>query len=156
MTSNQSDRKAPSELRRVVWLFAGLGAAVLFITPSALLSLSWWHAQSPKDLLLLVFPISTGLALGLLCSWDIWHLTVRKNPLWKDLLIGAAALAGLGVMILLRESGLWVWSFASGDALITTLISTIAVVSFVTERRKKVRVYFGSRTLVFIHARKGA
>ena len=156
MSANQSDPEAPSELRRVVWIFAGMAAIILSIGPSALFSLAWWQEQTSKDLLMLVIPVSAGLSLGLLCSWDILHLTVRKNPLWIDVLACVAALIALGVMIFLRESHLWVWSMASGDALVVTLASTIVAVSLITERRKGVRVYVAGRTFVFIHARTDA
>lgn len=154
MSANKSDPPKPSELRRAVWLFAGMAAVILLIGPSDLLSLAWWQAQTPKDHMMLAIPASIGLSLGLLCSWDIWHLTVRRNPLWKDVLTVIAALTLLASMIFLRESRLWVWSFVAADALVVTLASTIVAVSLITERQKRVRVYLASRTLVFIHERK--
>jgi len=69
---------------------------------------------------------------------------------------GLIVLIGLAGMIFLRESGLWVWSFAAGDAFVVSLTLTIVVVALVTERKKQVRVYLATRNWFFVHENKDA
>ena len=151
-----SSLSSPSEFRRVLWLYTGMAVVILSIGPSDLLSLTWWQSQHPRDLWAVLLPVGAGLLLGLLCSRDIWRLSVQKGPLWKDVITGLIVLIGLAGMIFLRESGLWVWSFAAGDAFVVSLTLTIVVVALVTERKKQVRVYLATRNWFFVHENKDA
>ena len=145
----QSSSKAISKFRRANFVYAVLAAFILVAGPSHLLFPAWWQRQEMSELLALALPTLVGTLLGLLSARDIWNLVVRRNPLWKDLLFAALVFAVLLALILLREFGVWVWSFAAGDALALSLLATMAVVTSVTEHTKRVRVYAFARHFAF-------
>ena len=146
----------PSELRRAVYVFPALAMLILLIGPSPLLSPLWWQMQDVNFPAQLLSPLVAALALGAVVGRDIWNLTVRRNPLWKDLLYGALGLFPFLVAVVLREAGLWLWSFASGDTFVVGLALTITAISAFTERRRSVRVYLSSRHLVVVHEKRDA
>ena len=96
------------------------------------------------------------MALGVVLSRDIWNLVMRKNPLWYDVLLGAAVVGAFGVLVYLRESELWRWSFEAADAFVVALLGTMAVVTLLTEHLKKVRVYAFARHFRFVHVQPDA
>jgi uncharacterized membrane protein YiaA len=84
---------------------------------------------------------SAGLLLGIFAARDIWRGVSRRATEWQVLLaLGVAFLA-----IVLRELGVWRWTFAQAEALITVLCFTIAIVTGIAEHRKNVRVYLSTR-----------
>src|SRR5262245_17715588 len=94
--------RAPSEFRRAVWVFAALLVVIFLTGPSYLLSVPWWLAQSAHEVGTLAISVLLGIAAGMLLGRDIWNLVARNNPLWFDLLIGAAVLAVVGGLVYLR------------------------------------------------------
>ena len=143
--------KPPSESRRALWVYAATAAFIALVGPSNLLSPAWWQRQPATELAQLLLPASAGMVLGLLFSRDIWNLVTRRNPLWKDLLGGGIAIMVFVAMTVLRESGVWLWSFDSGDALAFALLATMATVTYLTEHTKQVRVYAFARHFAFVH-----
>jgi hypothetical protein len=148
--------KPPSEFRRALWVYAAMASFISLSGPSSLLSLAWWQQQQLSELLNLLLPALTGVAFGLLFSRDIWKLVVRCNPVWKDWVFGILAITVLVALIYLRESGIWRWSFASGDALALSLLVTMALVTVLTEHRKHVRVYAFARHFTFVPRQRAA
>ena len=148
--------KSPSELSRVLWIFAALGMFVLLIGPSHLLSPTWWRDQEPYDQLALALTIGVGACLGLLAGRDIWRLSERETPRWKLVLSIAVAALATATMIYIRESGIWRWSLVIGDALVVSGSLTVAAVALSAERKNRVRVYFSTRKFIFVHAKPDA
>ncbi|MCA3041786.1 MAG: hypothetical protein ING51_02115 [Rhodocyclaceae bacterium] len=63
------------------------------------------------------------------------------------------SIAGLVVMsgfMYARESGIWRWSFASGDVFFSMVILSAGLVVLATELTKNVQVYFGFQQYVFV------
>lgn len=133
-----------------------MASLILLAGPSDLLFLDWWLRQGLTEIVSLALAALTGVSLGLLFSRDIWKLVVRRNPLWKDLLAVAITVAVFIALVLLREFGIWLWSFAAGDALALSMLATMAVVTALTERTKRVRVYAFARHFAFEHASRDA
>ena len=156
MTSQPPLRRTPSEFRRALWLFVVPLVFVLSVGPSDLLYMQWWREQSSGNLQGLAAAASIGVALGILLSRDIWNLMVRNNPLWYDALLGAGVIAVFGVLVYLRESEIWRWSFAAADALVVSLLGSMSVVTLLTEQVKKVRVYAFARRFSFVHVQPDA
>lgn len=152
MTNADPVSKPASRFRRALGIYAVMAGLILLAGPFDLFLTHWWQRQGPTELASLAGAASTGVLLGLLLGRDIWRLTVRRDPLWKDLLAVAAAIVAFAVLILVREAGIWLWPFAAGDALALSMLATMAVVTALTERRKKVRVYAFARHFAYVHA----
>jgi hypothetical protein len=148
-TSNQA---APGEVRRAIWVFTVLLVVILAISPSDLLSPTWWGHQAQAELGSLSAAGIAGAVLGVLLSRDIWNLRSSQNNLIQDLLLASAAIAVVAALIAVRELGWWVWSFASADALVAGLLGTMVFVTAYTERTRRVKVYTYARRFVFIPA----
>lgn len=147
--------KPESRFRRALGIYAAMAGLILLAGPSDLLFPHWWQRQGLTAIVSLALAALTGVLLGLLFSRSIWKLAVNRNPLWKDLLAVAAAIAAFAVLILVRESGIWLWPFATGDALALSMLATMAVVTALTERMKNVRVYAFARHFAFEHVPGG-
>jgi hypothetical protein len=152
----ESTTKPPSEFRRALWVYAAMAGFIALSGPTSLLYPEWWQQQPPSEILKLLLPALAGVAFGLLFSRDIWNLVVRRNPMWKDLLAGVLAIAAPVALIYLRESGIWLWSFASGDALAFSFLATMALVTVLTERRSQVRIYASTRNFTFVQKQRAA
>jgi hypothetical protein len=119
--------------------------AFLVLWGSDLLSTAWWRNEASSELSSLMLHALVGGVLGGLLCRDIWNLTVRHNPLWRDVLVIAVLVALLLLPHQLRMLGVWPWSAAAHNVLILSLLITMAVITFVTEHRKRVRVYLFPR-----------
>ena len=138
-------RPQPGEWQRVKWCFGGLALLLTLLGFAELLLTS---RPSPSvTVLTLICVVVLGLA-GLI-SCDIWNLTVRRFPLWVDVLIYAAVFSALGAYIYARETGIATWSSLYIDLPLVLLFATVTVVAAITEAKKSVRVYFTARTLLF-------
>jgi len=146
----------PSQFRRVIWVSVVLPACLLIVGPSDLLSIQWWQIRAASEVAGVLVAASVGVLLGVLLARDIWFLIPRHPPVWQVLLALFIALAAVGAAIALRESGLWQWTFAQGDALMTMWCLTIAIAAGLTERRRNVRVYLSARHYLFIHGAQDA
>jgi len=146
-----STPKQPSEWRRVIRVFSVLPTVILLIS---VLSASLMPQPAPNGPLLLVFLLIASF-VAWLPARDIWALRVRQLPLWLDVAGYVFALGGLAVLIGLRESKIFVWNMIYLDAFFFWCTATIACVTWITERRKGVRVYIGARRLKFVYARAG-
>ncbi len=151
MTNADPMSKPPSRFRRALGIYAVMAGLILLAGPSDLLFPDWWPGLGLTEIVSLALAALTGVLLGALFSRDIWRLTVRRNPLWKDLLAVAIAVAVFIALVLLREFGVWLWSFAAGDALALSMLATMAVVTALAERMKKVRVYAFARHFAYVH-----
>ena len=89
--------------------------------------------------------------LGWLIASDIWRLRVQRRPLWEEIVAVIVGVGVVSVMIWLHASGILVWNMIYVGFFGGWLAALIAIVAWVTEAKKGVRVYYDGRTLVFIH-----
>jgi hypothetical protein len=144
----QSDKDATPKIgpwSRAKWLFVAL---TLFIAAPSALTWTFFKPPTPNTTLVVLVCLAASI-IGWIVGRDIWALRVRHNPLWLDVLGYVIALGGLGVLIYLRESTIFVWDTIYIDIFFVLLCSEIAAVAWITEARKGVHV--GVRVLVFIH-----
>ena len=145
----QSDKDATPKIEpwsRAKWLFAAL--TIFIAAPS---SLTWIFKPPTPNTSLVVLVCLVASIIGWLVGRDIWALRVRHSPLWLDILGYVVALGGLGVLIYLRESKIFVWDTIYLEVFFVSLCSEIAAVAWITEARKNVRIYVDARVLIFIH-----
>ena len=138
-----------SRFRRVLWLYLAMAGLILLLSPADLLPARWWQLQGACGLVSIAAAAAAGLLLGLFFGRDIWRLAQRRNPLWKDALAVVLVLAGFAGLVLLRETGIWLWPFAAGNALALSMLATLSVTTALTERIKRVRVYAFARHYAF-------
>lgn len=147
----ENQEKPPSEWCRAIRVYSLLPTVILFMSAlNAMLK----PPPAPDSLLFLAI-LSIASFLAWLVARDIWLLRVREHPLWIDVFSYVVVLGGLTVLIFLRESRIYVWNTIYLDALFVWCSVPIAVVAWLTEKRKGVRVYIGARKLRFIHANAG-
>jgi hypothetical protein len=146
--SNEQEERKPPEWSRAIWIFSFLPAIIIFLSIfKAILK----PPSTPNSLYLLaLWSIATLLAW--IVGRDIWALRVRVWPGWIEALLYTVSLGGLAVLIFLRESGIYVWNTIYLDVPFVWCSVLIAVVAWLTEKRKGVRVYLGARRLRFVHA----
>lgn len=104
------------------------------------------------DTLSLLGILSIASLLAWITARDIWFLRDRVSPLWVDIFVYVIALGTLAAIIFLRESGIYVWDTIYLDALFIWYSVSIAAVSWITEKRKGVRIYIGARKYRFVNA----
>jgi hypothetical protein len=78
-------------------------------------------------------------------------LKVRRFTLLVDVIAYAVALGGVGFLIVANEINFYEWNFLLLDFSVVLLMGTVTVAAWITERKKMVRVYFGTRHLIFVH-----
>jgi len=147
-TECNNEGKPPSEWCRAKRVYSLLPAIILVLS---ILSAMLKPPLAPDGLVLLAI-LSIASLLAWFVARDIWFLRVRENPLWIDVLCYVVPLGGLAALIFLRESHIYVWNTIYLDVLIVWCSVPIAVVAWLTEKRKGVRIYIGARKLRFDHA----
>jgi hypothetical protein len=141
----KSERR-PREWKRAKWLFGGLWIALTVLpTLNALLV----PRPTPSYL---VLGANTVLAISIAAfmARDIWQLRVRRFPLWVDIMLYVSVIGGLAALIVVKEAGIWVWNDLHLDIPVFLLMGVLALTSFATEWKKRVRVYVGARQLHFV------
>jgi len=141
---------------RLIYLLATMLAIVLAIGPSELLLPSWWRLWSEKPDLSVMVASVFGLSIGALAARPVWQLSTKEASRMQALAQVAATLFILAIFIYLRESGLWPWPLAAGDALLTCATVVLLVAAVATERIKGVKVYLASRSLRVVAAARDA
>jgi hypothetical protein len=133
---------------RMSWSMPSLGVLVLAVK---ILDRYSPKPEPPTDPILLGAYCVLALVIAAVLARDVWNLKVRHFPLWFDALGYILCLGGLAVFIYLKETSKPWLSMGYLDLPIILFMFTIAAAAIATEKRKKVRVYFGARTLMFKH-----
>ncbi len=141
----------PSEWTRMKWLYTALWV-LLTILPilNGLLT-----PPPPADPLILSANTLAATALGGFIAHDVWKLKVRCWPLAIDVLIYAVGILGFLALILLKEAGVWNWNDTHLDVPIFVFFAVSTSAVWITEARKRVKVYLGARQFIFISAQDG-
>lgn len=141
----------PSQWQRAKWVFGGLWLA-LTVLPllNALLVL-----PPAPDVGILLLNSLLALGLGAFLARDMWRLKVRRSPLVVDVLLYAVVLGGVVLLVVVKETRLFVWNSLHLDVPIFLLIGTAAVAAWVTEAKKGVRIYVGARHFIFFGQKDG-
>ena len=135
-----------SEWQRAKWLFGGLWLALTILPAlNALL-----QPRPTPNYLILAANTVLAISIAAFVGRDIWQLRVRRFPLWVDIALYASVIGGLASLIVVKEAGIWVWNDLYLDIPVFLLMGALAMVSFATESKKRVRVYVGARQLYFV------
>jgi hypothetical protein len=141
----------PSQWQRAKWLFGGLW---LTLTVLPLFNALLVPPPAP-DVWILVLNSVLALSLGAFLARDMWRLKVRRSPLIVDVLLYAVVLGGVVLLIVVKETKLFVWNSLHLDLPVFLLLGTCAVAAWVTEATKGVRIYVGARHLIFVGQKDG-
>ena len=123
---------------------------VLSIGPSELLLPSWWAAWRTQPDAAVLGASIIGLALGSLAARPVFRMSTKASSPRVAVALAVATFATLAGLIYLRESGLWPWPLAAGDALLVCACLVLVPITLVTEQIHGVKVYLGGRSLRFV------
>jgi len=141
----------PSEWHRAKWVFG-----TLWIALTVLLALNALLVRPPTpDYPILAVNIAIAIVIATFVARDIWQLRARRSPLWVDIVICVLVIGGLVALIVARETRIWAWNKLHLDIPVLVLLGVLALASFATESRKRVRVYIGTRQLHFVDENTG-
>lgn len=141
----------PAQWQRAKWIFSGLW---LTLTVLPLLNALLVPPPTPKVGTLLLNSL-LALGLGAFLARDMWRLKVRRSPLIVDALLYAVVVGGVVLLIVVKETKLFVWNSLHLDIPIFFLMGTAAVGAWVTEVKKGVRIYVGARHFIFVGRKDG-
>lgn len=142
-------RPTPNEWQRAKWLFGGLWVALTLLPAlNALL-----QPRPSPDGLVLAVNCSLAAAVGGFVARDMWRLKERRSPLWVDIGIYVLVFGGLALLIAFKETGMLVWNDLHLDIPVSLLMGIIAAAAWITEAKKKVRVYVTARSMAYVDAK---
>jgi hypothetical protein len=142
------DAGHPSEWQRAKWVFGALCLLLAVLTvPKVML-----HTAAEPDWAVLLINCVAATSVGAFVARDMWLLKSRLAPLIVDIAIYVIGLGGLFSLFFLRETGLFVWNPLHLEIPAVLTFGIIAAVAWLTESRKRVRIYVGARQLVFVKA----
>lgn len=134
-----------SGVRRLRWVYLGVLCMFIILIPI--------HASDRRlpepDLLNLFVLIMGGLLFAAWSSRDILRLHSSKLPLWVDIFGYLVVTGFVCLYIALNELHIWRWSKLYIDIPAVVFLGITTTVTWVTETRNNVRIYMGSRTLIF-------
>jgi len=136
---------AISEVRRLRWVHFGLAFMMIFL---AFIHTCDNRMPNPNAWVLVAYMVG-GAIFAAKVSRDIWSLESIRDPLWKVVARYVVAAFILGTYIALNELHLWHWSKLYIDLPFIVYFGITLSVTWMTERKRHVRVYFGTRELVF-------
>jgi hypothetical protein len=142
-----ADGRVPSEWQRVKKVFTGMCAALAFLTAFNFLL----KPPPAPDAVILALNCALALGLGVFIGRDIWLLKVRRSPLAVDILLYAVMIGGAAALVAVKELGIYDWNSLHLDLPMILVLGVPAALAWLTEARKRVRVYFGARQFVFVH-----
>lgn len=138
-------RHEPPEWRRAKWIFSWLW---LLLTVLPAVNAALVPRPTPDGVVLAVNCL-LALGFGGFIARDMWLLKVRHSPLWIDIATYAVVLVGFVSIVLVKEMGILVWNDLHFDIPVFLLMGTIASAAWITEAKKRVRVYVGARHFIF-------
>lgn len=141
----------PSNWQRAKLLFGGLWV-LLTVLPllNALL-----EPPTMPNVGVLLFNSFLALGFSAFLARDMWLMKVRRSPLIVDICLYVIIVGGLVFLIVLKESGLYVWNDLHLDVPVFLLMGSLALAAWMTEAKKAVRVYIGARHFIFVHEENG-
>ena len=136
----------PSQWQRAKWVFGGLWVMLTLLPVLiALLIL-----PPPPSIGVLILNSVFALGLAAFLARDMWRLKVRRSPLLVDILLYTVALGGLVFLIVVKETKVYEWNSLHLDVPIFLLMGAVALAAWITETKKAVRIYVGSRHFIFV------
>lgn len=157
MPSSPGPSKADSSpITRLVFILPAMLAIVLSIGPSDLLLPSWWATWSDGAKPIVLAAGAIGLAVGAFAARPVWFLSAKVNSTGRSFALAISTVAVFGALVYLRESGLWPWPLAAGDALLVCASLVLLPVTVATERVHGVKVHLSARALRFVRAVRDA
>jgi hypothetical protein len=140
----------PSALARLVFILPASLAFVLSIGPSDLLLPAWWSTWREEPDIIVIAAGALGLTLGAFAARPVWRLSAKVTSRTMAVVLAVATAFSFSGLIYLRESGLWPWPLAAGDALLLCASIVLVPVTIATERIHGVKVYLSARSLRFV------
>ncbi len=107
--------------------------------------------RQPVSRVMLLFDLCIlALCVTLYAGRKIWLLDSRKGPLWIDVLLWTLAAGGLTALVFVREALAVKFNLIYVSLPILVVNAGLGAICFVTEARKRVSIYMGPRSFVFL------